>query len=51
MQYLLIKTPRLVAIAYTMVPALSALSSEGERVDPIDMTIGVELLPWANVET
>ncbi len=52
MQHLLIKTPQLIAIAYTIVPSLSANSSEGERaVDPIDMTIGVELLPWANVET
>jgi len=46
MQYLLLKTPRLVAIAYTIAPSLSALSWEGERVvDPIDITIGVELLP------
>ena len=51
MQHMLLKTPRLVAVAYTIVPSLSALSRENERVvDPIDMTIGVELLPWANVE-
>ena len=47
MQHLLPRIPRLVAVAYTIVPALSALSWVGEEraVDPIDMTIGVELLP------